>query len=178
MDFAAAIAAQEAASRELLSAEVMERAVANVALEGRATVKVLSDGTLVLDDTYNANPASMRAALATLGEIAGARRRVAVLGEMKELGALARPEHEALGEAVAAAGMALVIGCGGLIDVTLEVVARRGIEVIHCSSTEEAAREAALRVRAGDAVVVKGSRSVAAEKIVAALSTRMAGSFA
>jgi len=181
IDLAAAIAAQEAASREVLSAEAIERALGKVALQGRGTVRRLEGDIVVLDDTYNANPASMRAALATLGEIAGGRRRVAVLGEMKELGALAREEHEALGEAIADAGVALAIGCGGLVDLALDRAAARGVEVVRAASTAEAAAEAAVRVRHGDAVLVKGSRSVGAEKVVAALLSshpEIAGSFA
>jgi UDP-N-acetylmuramoyl-tripeptide--D-alanyl-D-alanine ligase len=181
IDLAAAIAAQEAASGEVLSAEAIEHALSKVALQGRGTVRRLEDDIVVLDDTYNANPASMRAALATLAEIAGGRRRVVVLGEMKELGALAREEHEALGEVVADAGVALAIGCGGLVDLTLDRAAARGVEVVRASTTAEAASEVAVRVRRGDVVLVKGSRSVGAEKVVAALLSshpEIAGSFA
>lgn len=169
IDLAAALAVQEAASRELLSSDAIERALEKVSLSGRGTVFQLDRDIVLLDDTYNANPASMRAALATLSEIAGTRRKVAVLGEMKELGPLAREEHEALGDAVAEAGVVLAIGCGGLIDLALERAAAKGVEVVRSSSTAEAAAEARTRVRAGDAVLVKGSRGVAAEKVVAAL---------
>jgi UDP-N-acetylmuramoyl-tripeptide--D-alanyl-D-alanine ligase len=170
IDLTAAIAAQEAATRELLSPDAIERALATVALSGRGTVLHLDRDIVLIDDTYNANPASMRAALQTLSEIAGGRRRVAVLGEMKELGALAKEEHEALGDAVAEAGVVLAIGCGGLIDVALERAAARGVAVVRSSSTAEAAAAARTRVQAGDAVLVKGSRGVEAEKVVAALS--------
>jgi UDP-N-acetylmuramoyl-tripeptide--D-alanyl-D-alanine ligase len=111
----------------------------------------------------------MRSALATLAEIAGPRRRVCVLGEMKELGAHAEPEHVALGDAVFQAGVSLAIGCGGLISKTLSRAAELGVEVISCASTEDAAREAKDRVRPSDVVLVKGSRGVGAEKVVAAL---------
>jgi UDP-N-acetylmuramoyl-tripeptide--D-alanyl-D-alanine ligase len=174
LDFAAAIAAQEAASGVELTAAQLEAALADVRLEGRATLRRLGHDILVLDDTYNANPASMRAALATLGEVAGARRRVVVLGEMKELGTHAEHEHDALGDVLAEAGVAVAIGCGGLIGRTLARAAglaqEAPIEVIPAASTDEATRETLGRVRPGDAILVKGSRSVGAERVVAALT--------
>lgn len=169
VDFAAALAAQEAVTGVLLAPDALERALATVRLQGRAALTHLGEGILVLDDTYNANPASMRVALATLSEIAGARRKVAVLGEMKELGAHAEPEHAALGDALAASGVTLAIGCGGLISRTLERAAALGVTCVMAASTDEAAREARARVQPSDAVLVKGSRSVGAERVVAAL---------
>ncbi|HVJ88405.1 MAG TPA: UDP-N-acetylmuramoyl-tripeptide--D-alanyl-D-alanine ligase [Labilithrix sp.] len=171
IDLLAALAAQEAASRELLTEQAIDGALAAVRLAGRGTLRSLGGGVLVLDDTYNANPASMRSALATLVEIAGARRRVAVLGEMKELGALAEAEHEALGD-VLADSVALAIGCGGLMGLALDRAAARGIEVVRCDSTTEAAARALERVAANDAVLVKGSRSTGTELVVKQLEAR------
>ncbi len=169
IDLAAALAAQETASGVVLPSETIEAELASVRLAGRATVKRLGEDIVLLDDTYNANPASMRAALSTLAEIAGERRRVAVLGEMKELGTHAEAEHVALGDAIAAAGVALAIGCGGLISRSFERAGELGVTCVAAASTEDAVREATARVRAGDAVLVKGSRSVGAERVVAAL---------
>jgi UDP-N-acetylmuramoyl-tripeptide--D-alanyl-D-alanine ligase len=183
IDLCAAIAAQEAASGLELDPAQIEAALATVRLDGRAALRKLPGDVLVLDDTYNANPASMRASLATLAEIAGAsRRRVVVVGEMKELGPVAEAEHDALGDAIAdaigsgragGAGLAtaaLAIGCGGLVDRALERAAARGVPVVRARNTEEAASEAASRLRPGDAVLVKASRSVGAERVVAALA--------
>jgi hypothetical protein len=64
----------------------------------------------------------------------------------------------------------LVIGCGGLVSMALERAAQLGVEVVAASTTDEAALEATSRVRSSDAVLVKGSRSVGAEKVVQALS--------
>jgi UDP-N-acetylmuramoyl-tripeptide--D-alanyl-D-alanine ligase len=169
IDLVAALAAQETASGVLLPAETIESELATVRLAGRATMNHLTDDIVLLDDTYNANPASMRAALATLAELAGSRRRVAVLGEMKELGAHADAEHDALGDAIAAAGVSLAIGCGGLISRALARAAQLGVTCVDASSTEAAAAEAKARVRPLDAVLVKGSRSVGAERVVASL---------
>jgi len=171
VDLAAAIAAQEAVTGATLSAAAIEAALAAVRLEGRATIQSLGRDMLLLDDTYNANPASMRAALSTLAELAGTRRRVVVLGEMKELGAHAEAEHDALGDALAASGVAVAVGCGGLIDRTLARAAERAsMNVVRAASAEEATLEILRIVRSGDVILVKGSRSVGTERIVAALS--------
>jgi UDP-N-acetylmuramoyl-tripeptide--D-alanyl-D-alanine ligase len=168
IDLCAALAAAESATgaigQDALDA-AMKR-VTNVA--GRAGIVDLGD-VLVIDDTYNANPASMRAALSILSDLAGTRRRVAVLGEMKELGESARGEHVALGDALADAKVALAIGCGGLASAIVQRARERGIDAVDCANVEEAAGEAVARVRAGDVVLVKGSRSVGAEAVVSRL---------
>ena len=172
LDLVAALAAAEAAHGAPLSPAAVQSALStNLDVGGRGALRALTDGTIVLDDTYNANPQSMRAALRALKEVAahGDRRAVAVLGEMKELGALAAPEHEALSAELVQAGVACVIGCGGLIDLALDGVEKAGISVFKASSAEEAASVACREVRAGDAVLVKGSRSVGAERVVHAL---------
>jgi UDP-N-acetylmuramoyl-tripeptide--D-alanyl-D-alanine ligase len=174
IDLCAAIAAQEAATGVELTVSQMELALAGVRTDGRATVEQLGQDIVLLDDTYNANPASMNADLVTLTELAGtSRRRVVVLGEMKELGAHAESAHDALGEAIAAAGVSLAVGCGGLMDRALgraaQCATRGTLEVVCASGTEQATREIVGRIRPGDAVLVKGSRSVGTERVVAAL---------
>lgn len=172
IDFVAALAAAEAAVGHVLSSALVDEALRGVvAVTGRAQVRTLPSGAVLLDDTYNANPTSMRAALQTLRELALVRsaRAVVVLGEMKELGARSESEHEALGEDVALAGVALAIGCGGAARLVLERAAERGVTVIDAPDVASAAREAVANVRAGDVVLVKGSRSVGAEAVVTAL---------
>jgi UDP-N-acetylmuramoyl-tripeptide--D-alanyl-D-alanine ligase len=110
----------------------------------------------------------MRAAIAALGEMT-ANRRVAVLGEMKELGPSAEREHEALGDALAEAGVALVVSCGGLADAAARAATRRGVRVVLAPDADRAAAYAVERVEPGDAVLVKASRSVGAERVVEAL---------
>ncbi len=172
LDLVAALAAAEAALLRPLDRTKVQAAVASLpSLAGRGAVRVLGNGTLVIDDTYNANPASMRAALSSLAEIAipDRRRTVVVLGEMKELGPLAETEHVALGEQIAETKVRLAISCGGLMDRAIECAAARGISTHKARSVEEAAEIALREVRAGDAVLVKGSRSVGTERVVDAL---------
>jgi UDP-N-acetylmuramoyl-tripeptide--D-alanyl-D-alanine ligase len=110
----------------------------------------------------------MRAALETLAEM-GQVRRVAVLGEMKELGPTAEQEHAAMGEHVAAAGVSLLVSCGGLADLIAQAAERRGVAVVRSASAADAAAAVVERVRPGDTVLVKASRSVGAERVVEAL---------
>ncbi|MCL2777161.1 MAG: UDP-N-acetylmuramoyl-tripeptide--D-alanyl-D-alanine ligase [Polyangiaceae bacterium] len=170
IDFLAALALQETASRERLSEAGIDLAFSGLHIAGRAEIKVLGSGTLVLDDTYNANPSSMRAALSTLAEVGAGRRLVAVLGEMKELGDLAEEEHRVLGDAIAHAGVSLAIGCGGMISLALDRARAQGVAVVDAPSTEAAAAQAVARIFAGDAILVKGSRSVGTEFVVSALT--------
>jgi UDP-N-acetylmuramoyl-tripeptide--D-alanyl-D-alanine ligase len=177
LDFVAALAAAEAAAGTVLGSSAIDSALAECGpLKGRGRLRHLADDIVVLDDTYNANPASMQAALDTLAEVAeDGRRRVAVLGEMRELGDLAERAHEALGEALARAGLQLAIGCGGLVDRALERAASLGVCVLHARTTEEAAELARREVRRGDAVLLKGSRAAAVEVVLAALEREHGG---
>ena len=166
IDFAAALAAADAAADGAIDPV---RAMTLLApIPGRMRVR-RSRGVTVLDDAYNANPASMRAALSTLAEC-GDGRRVAVLGEMKELGPTAEREHAALADAVVAAGVALLVSCGGLADVLARAVQSRGVDVVLSGGAEQASRDTVERVRPGDVVLVKASRSVGAERVVDALT--------
>lgn len=131
-------------------------------------VRRLQRGIRVLDDSYNANPTSVRASLATLAEL-GAARRVAVLGEMKEIGPAAEKEHDAMGAVVAAAGVDLLVSCGGLSSRIAESAARLGVSVIVATDAHEAAKVLLAAVQPNDTILIKASRSVGAECVVEAL---------
>jgi UDP-N-acetylmuramoyl-tripeptide--D-alanyl-D-alanine ligase len=129
----------------------------------------LPDGVLLLNDCYNANPLSMRAALAQLAERAGERRRIAVLGEMAELGDGAAEFHREIGAAAAKLGVDELIGVGALAR-EYEAAAN-GVSTHHAETAEAAADALAEIVRPGDVVLVKGSRSVGLEAVAAKLTT-------
>ncbi len=169
LDFVAALAAAEAALKATLDASLVSRTADELeAVKGRGVLRRLNDDILVIDDTYNANPSSMRAALSTLTEVAQVegRRAVAIIGEMKELGALAEAEHRALGDELARAHVGLVIGCGGLADLALERAKAGGAEIVRAEGPLDGAAHAVHRVRAGDAVLLKGSRLAALERVL------------
>ena len=133
----------------------------------REEVIELADGVTLINDCYNASPASMRAALAYLAELARGRRAVAVLGEMAELGSAATAYHREVGEAAVAAGVRAIVAVGPLAAEYL--VAAAGIESALAANADEAAAAAAAILRPGDVVLVKGSRAVGLESVAAKL---------
>jgi UDP-N-acetylmuramoyl-tripeptide--D-alanyl-D-alanine ligase len=140
----------------------------------RMEVTVASSGIVVLNDAYNANPDSMRAALDSLRELAGERRAVAVLGEMAELGPQSETAHRELGAEVARLGIARLVGYGSLGYTIVAGAVDAGLRPDSTTVTHEpgAATAAALRgLRAGDVVLVKGSRVAALEQVAAGLLT-------
>jgi UDP-N-acetylmuramoyl-tripeptide--D-alanyl-D-alanine ligase len=126
----------------------------------------LPGGGLLINDAYNANPVSMRAALAYLAERAGDRRRVAILGDMAELGRTGPAYHREVGEAAAELGVDELLAVGELARGYLDGgVPGRWVPNVH-----EAVREVHDVVRPGDAVLVKASRAVGLEAVAAALT--------
>jgi UDP-N-acetylmuramoyl-tripeptide--D-alanyl-D-alanine ligase len=140
----------------------------------RMEVSRRDDGVTVVNDAYNANPESMRAALAALAGLAGTRR-IAVLGAMAELGPDAAAEHERLGRDAAATGVDLIIAVGpdavGIADGAATAGRRAREESVHVPD-RAAARELLSEVlRSGDVVLVKASRSYGLELLAADLLT-------
>jgi UDP-N-acetylmuramoyl-tripeptide--D-alanyl-D-alanine ligase len=132
----------------------------------------LPGGVLVINDCYNANPMSMRAALDELARTA-AGRRVAVLGDMLELGtAQERRYHRELGEQARAAGVALLVTVGERAAWAGESFGGGGGEHVYAADAPAAAALLAPRLREGDTVLVKGSRGVALEAVAEALAGR------
>ena len=161
-------------------AAAVERAAAVEAPPHRGRIHRLAGGVALVDDSYNSSPLALEAALATLAR-GRAGRRVAVLGEMLELGARSGDLHRAAGRAAAAAGVGLLLTVGGE---PARVLGRAAVEagaspagVLHCETAEEAASRAAASVRDGDVVLVKGSRGVRTDQVVTRLcADRAAGS--
>jgi len=129
----------------------------------------LLGGGLVVNDAYNANPTSMRAALLDLVERAGVRRRVAVLGEMAELGDASRAYHEEVGRLVDELGIEIVVAVGEPARAYLGSAERPDRLWIR----DVGSLEHALDVLApGDAILVKASRSVGLEGLPASIEKR------
>jgi UDP-N-acetylmuramoyl-tripeptide--D-alanyl-D-alanine ligase len=122
-------------------------------------------GLVVLNDSYNANPTSMAAAVDALSALGG--RRFAVLGPMAELGVHSAGEHQRLGALVAKAEVELLIAVGA--PELAEGARAAGAETIEVETPELALATLAPRLRAGDAVLVKASRVVGLERVAAAL---------
>ncbi|MBJ7451771.1 MAG: UDP-N-acetylmuramoyl-tripeptide--D-alanyl-D-alanine ligase [Blastococcus sp.] len=138
----------------------------------RMEVERRADGVTVVNDAYNANPESMRAALAALAGMP-AERRIAVLGAMAELGPGADAEHERLGRDAAAAGIDLVVAVGpdavGIADGAAAAGRRRGEESVLVPDRAAARQLMSEVLRPGDVVLVKASRAYALELLAADL---------
>ena len=120
---------------------------------------------LLIDESYNANPASMAATLKALGEERDAERRIAVLGPMRELGEHADELHAGLAPAVLAAKVDRLILVNADMQ-PLEDARDGGLPVDRAADAEEAASRLAALVRPGDAVLVKASNSIGLAKLV------------
>jgi UDP-N-acetylmuramoyl-tripeptide--D-alanyl-D-alanine ligase len=171
---AAAIAVTEEILGEQVTGEVASEAFARADVgggAGRLVPRVLADGLVLLDDSYNANPASSCASIRAAAEIAAAtgRRLTLVLGEMRELGDEAARGHAQVGRAAAESGAAQVIGVAGLARLIVDEVRARGILASFAEDLAEATRVVLGSVGPGDVVLVKGSRGVATERIVRAI---------
>ena len=133
-------------------------------LPGRGARFRTAGQAIVIDESYNANPASMAAALGVLGEVPG--RRVALLGEMRELGSRSEAFHAALAPLVTAAGVTRAILVGKAMAPLADAL-KRQISVRHVDTADEAAQ--ALDLATGDVLLVKGSNGVGLGAIVAQL---------
>ena len=143
----------------------------------RMEVTQLPTGVTVLNDAYNANPASMAAALRTLAA-SRARRRIAALGEMRELGATAAAAHEALGAEAAAARLDALYVLGPHAERVRAGAEAAGLpaeRIAVAVSHEELAAALHDTLRAGDVLLLKGSRGAAMEQVLRALRARLGG---
>jgi len=142
------------------------------ACEHLTRVKVSTIGPLrVIDDSYNANPASMRAAFQTLADMMnGGGKRIAALGEMKELGAGAAALHRGTGAAAAAHGITHCFCYGPHAADFADGAREAGVSIAEAHGSHEAIAGRIAAVAApGDALLVKGSRGVTMEKVLDAL---------
>jgi len=126
-----------------------------------------ADRLTVIDDSYNASPAAVLAALAVLRDVRG--RRVAVIGDMRELGALSADAHEAVGREAARSADVLV-GVGELARTAVEAARRAGMGQTHVVADGAEALVLLKRIqRADDVILVKGSNSLALYRLADAL---------
>ncbi len=124
------------------------------------------DGILIINDCYNANPDAVRAMLDVLRDTP-AKRRVAVLGEMLELGRWAEPLHREVGHYVAAAGINVLVGIRGVARHMVDAAIDGGLATsaaFFFEQPEEAGAELRSLARFGDAILFKGSRGTHVER--------------
>ena len=130
--------------------------------------KVVHAGSMdVIEDCYNANPDSMKAALAMFKEYP-CKRRFALLGDMLELGGMSVPAHEELGRQAAEAGLTALVTYGPEAARTAKAAKDAGLaDVVHAEDYQQAADALLTRMEPGDALLVKASRGMALEKALA-----------
>ncbi|MEE1928757.1 UDP-N-acetylmuramoyl-tripeptide--D-alanyl-D-alanine ligase [Streptomyces sp. TRM 70351] len=185
-----ALAAAAVAHELGLPADAIAQALtsARTLSQWRMDVTERADGVTVVNDAYNANPDSMRAALRALAAMAGGgadgvpRRTWAVLGEMAELGESALAEHDAVGRLAVRLNVSRLVAVGGREAAWLDMGAKNegswGEESVHVSDARAAVDLLRSELRPGDVVLVKASRSVGLEQVAQALLTDVEGGVA
>src|SRR5215468_241808 len=134
--------------------------------KARLQIKEIN-GVQFLDDSYNANPDSMKAALRTLVELDTEGKRIAVLGEMRELGSESERGHREIGETAATLGVDQLITIGDAAKLIAEAARSAGLDnVLSARSTAEAARLLGEIAEPGDLVLIKGSRAARMEEVI------------
>jgi UDP-N-acetylmuramoyl-tripeptide--D-alanyl-D-alanine ligase len=138
---------------------------------------VEADGIVVLNDSYNANPASSSVALQLLSDFENgdSHRRIAVLGDMLELGDTAGQSHQEMGEESAGSGIELLVAVGDFASEVIKGAVNAGLPselTISSGDVNEAWKELEPRLREGDLVLVKGSRRVGLDQLVEQICNR------
>ncbi|MER5218331.1 UDP-N-acetylmuramoyl-tripeptide--D-alanyl-D-alanine ligase [Streptomyces sp. NPDC002838] len=170
-----ALAAAAVAHELGMSAEEIATALSEAGSLSRWRMEVTErpDGVTVVNDAYNANPESMRAALRALAAMGKGRRTWAVLGKMAELGDEALAEHDAVGRLAVRLNVSKLVAVGGREASWLQLGAYNegswGEESVHVSDAQAAVDLLRSELRPGDVVLVKASRSVGLESVAQAL---------
>ncbi len=166
---ACALAVSELALGRRLTADELEKALeTGVGEEGRLRPIELQDGSLLIDDSYNSNPASVLSSVECAEELAQARnaRLILVMGEMRELGSLAAREHDRVGLRLAASGAQYLVAVGGEARRFLGATQTRAFKSDFAETASEALRLLKQELQPGDVILVKASRGVHAERVV------------
>ncbi|NLJ77579.1 MAG: UDP-N-acetylmuramoyl-tripeptide--D-alanyl-D-alanine ligase, partial [Peptococcaceae bacterium] len=161
----------------LTTAEIA-RGLEAVDLTGMRLEITSAGGIKIINDSYNASPASTRAALQTLVDIAAGGRKIAVLGDMLELGQRALSGHREVGAAATGLQIDYLITVGELAQNIQRGAHRAGMDqerALHCQDNQEAVKILENLLQPGDTVLVKGSRGMKMESIVQSLVKSQAG---
>ena len=129
-------------------------------------ILIEKNGIHVYDDTYNSNPRALEMVLNLVGDSTGYARKIAVLGDMLELGEGEEQFHASAGDQVATNEFTILIAVGPLSKFMAETALSKGVEVYTLENSDEAADKVAEVAKEGDLVLVKGSRGMQMEKVV------------
>lgn len=153
-------------------AECAEALASSQPEKGRQQVARTADGVTIVDDSYNANPDSMRASLATFSALAVDGRRIAVLGDMLELGSFSQECHERVGAYAAASSIDFLVCVGELSGFIAQSAQDNGMSpesIVRCPDAESALAIVSEQVKPGDAVLVKASHSIGLDAVAKGL---------
>ncbi|MEK7688662.1 MAG: UDP-N-acetylmuramoyl-tripeptide--D-alanyl-D-alanine ligase, partial [Deltaproteobacteria bacterium] len=146
--------------------EIIEGLYATETMHGRMEIVTLSNGITIIDDTYNANPLSMEAALKTLADMEG--RKIAVLGDMFELGDISDYAHRKVGMFAQDTGIDMLFTIGVYSDDMASGAMERGMlpdKIYKTQDKAELIKTLNNVVRKGDVILIKGSRAAAMEEV-------------
>ncbi len=161
-------AAAVAAQFDIPLSAVAEAVKSHLGPAGRMRVIPGIKGTCILDDTYNSSPTAVESSLQSLRELRGFTRKIAVLGDMLELGQFSTREHERIGE-VAAEAIDILITIGVRSRKTAEGALEHGLSeknILQYEDSITAGKELQQLLKPGDVILVKGSQGVRAERVV------------
>lgn len=161
-----ALSAYALATRLGLDADKAARALADFQTTGHRQHVTRWQGVTVIEDCYNASPDSMAAGLATLEELEIPGRRIAVLGDMFELGTAEESGHRQVGRLCAAHKVDLLLAVGQASRHLCEAAGAAGVEAVHFADKEALAEALLAAAKPGDAVLVKASHGMAFETIL------------
>ena len=161
-----ALAAYAAATRLGLDAAKAAAALADYRTTGMRQNIVEKQGVTVSEDGYNASPDSMKAALSVLHDLPVQGRRIALLGDMLELGDATETGHRQTGEWAAGAGVDLLIAYGSLSTAMAEAAKAKEVSVIHCQTAQEVVQCLQQNVHPGDALLAKASHAMGLEDVL------------
>lgn len=160
-----ALSAYAAATRLGLDPVRAAAALANYQVSGMRQNIVEHGGITFIEDCYNASPDSMRAALNVLRDTKG-KRRVALLGDMLELGSIEEQAHRQVGEWAADAGADLLIACGPRSKWMAEAAEEKGLATLHCQTAQDVVNYLMENLRPGDVLLAKASHGVGLEAVL------------
>ena len=163
-----AAAAAVASQFDITLESVAEALAQHVGPSGRMRIIPGIKGTCIIDDTYNSSPTAVESALQSLKELRGFNRKIAVLGDMLELGQFSTREHERIG-GVAAGACDVLLTIGVRSRKTAEGALEAGLSekvVFQYEDSLTAGRELQQMLKPGDVILVKGSQGMRAERVV------------
>jgi UDP-N-acetylmuramoyl-tripeptide--D-alanyl-D-alanine ligase len=149
--------------------EIRKGLEAVVPYKMRMESRTMRNGAVVINDAYNANPSSMRAALETVGELKLPGKRFAVLGEMRELGGVSKKAHQEIGAHVVQCGFDVLVVFGKSAEPLLEGIMdaeKKSLQIEIFSEHQQVAEFLKTNTQAGDVVLLKASRGVELERVL------------